>query len=141
MAFHDSLKNSKKEEIDLMVYVFTRPNLRSDDMMTHIGYGFIENCFDGLKVDSKTESMHLEYPERWCNILEQRQLVKRIVDFYPNIKKVTMKTHSVYIIQCTQACQVGICDKNGDYPEREQSQQTRYCPLPHQQEGLQIFGH
>lgn len=123
-----------------MVYVFTRPNLRSDDMLVYIGQGICRNCFDDQKIDESTKSVQIEYPERWCNILELRQLVKRILDFYPNIEKITITTHSVYIIQCTQASQIGIRDKNSDYPEKEVSPQTRYCPLPHQQQGLQVFG-
>jgi hypothetical protein len=140
MPFHPSIKNSHDKEVDLLVQVYTRPNLRSDDMLVYIGQSVCRNCFDDLEVDQKTTKIAIEYPERWCNILELRQLVKRILDYYPNVENITIKTHSVYIIQCTQAAQIRIYDKSGDYPENEVSSKTRYCPHPHQQQGLQIFG-
>lgn len=140
MPFHPSIKNSKGKEVDLLVQVYTRPNLRSDDMLVYIGQQICRNCFDDFKIDQKTDKVYIEYPERWCNILELRQLVKRILDYYPNVIEIVIKTHSVYVIQCTRAEQIRIYDKNGDYPEKEVSPKTRYCPDPYQPQGLQIFG-
>ena len=141
MPFTPSYKNSKGKEIDLHVLVFTRPNLRDDGMMTHVGYGIIENLFEHGKVDEETTSIGLVYPERWTNILEQRAILERIQVLYPNIEKVRITTHSVYIIQCTHNGCVGICDDASLYPEKNYSNpKVRYCPPNKGSSGLMVLG-
>jgi hypothetical protein len=142
MSFHPEYKNKKEEQIDLQVLVFTRPNLRGSEteMLMYMGKTHLDNIFDKCQVDEKTTSLHFEYPERWTNIIEQRALLERIPLLYPNIKKVTIKTHSVYIIQCTHSKQVGICDDASKYPEKDYKDLSiRYCPLPSETKGLYVM--
>lgn len=129
------------EQYDLTVRVFTRPNLREGEgeMMMYMGKGVLDNIFDICKVDEKTTSIHFEYPERWANILELRALVYRIPILYPNIKKVTIVTHSVYIIQCVQSEHIRVYDNPSEYPDGGYSDLTvRYCPLPESMAGLYV---
>jgi len=140
MPFNPLYKNSKGKEIDLHVLVYTRPNLRDDGMLTHIGYNFIENLFDECEVKKGVKEMSILYPERWSNILEQRAILERIVALYPDIEKVRITTHSVYIIQCTHSGQVGICDDASKYPEKNYGDITvRYCPKQQDGGGLMIL--
>jgi hypothetical protein len=140
MPFHPSYRNIKGKEIDLHVLVYTRPNLRDDGMFTHMGYNQLENIFDIGRVDKKLKEMNIIYPERWTNILEQKALLERIPILYPNIEKVTITTHSVYIIQCTQAAQVGICDDASKYPEKNYKDiEQRFCPQQNPDTGLTVL--
>ena len=135
-------KNCKGEEIDLQVLVYTRPNLRGslDEMLMYQGKTCLDNIFDKLKIDEETTKVHLEYPERWTNILEQRTLFYKISFFYPNIQKLTIKTHSVYIIQCIQNDYIGICDDHSKFPQENYTDpQSRYCPFPNEMNGLMVF--
>ncbi len=144
MPYHPDFKNSHGEGIDLHVLVFTRPNLRSDEYQVYMGKSIIENLFDKVQVDEKTKEIFLQYPERWCNILEQRKILHRITLLYPNIQKVTIVTHSVYIIQCTHHEQIGICDQDlqkeyFEMMDKDDTLETRYCPPFKENAGLQIF--
>ena len=140
MPFHAEYKNSKGNAVDVHVLVFTRPNLRDDDMFTHIGFGVLENLFDLGKVDFGTTSITLMYPERWTNILEQRAIMDRIFVLYPNIEKLRITTHSVYIIQCTHNGCIGICDTASDYPEKDyKNPDVRYCPVRKGNTGFSVF--
>lgn len=95
---------------DLKVYVYRRPHMRDEtlEMELYIGLGILRNLFDQEKVDTGTEHITLSFPERWCNIVEERSIYKRVERLYPNLKSLTIKTQSVYIIQCTPASCVGI---------------------------------
>lgn len=139
MSFHKYYINSKNKEIDLLVLVWTRPNLRGSltEMTMYQGKHILDNLFDNLLVDSVTKSIYIEYPERWTNIIEQRAILSRIPILYPNIETVVIKTHSVYIIQCTNSGQARICDKPAEYPERDYKDLTvRFSPVPDELVGL-----
>ena len=139
MSFHKSYINSKNVEIDLLVLVWTRPNLRGSltEMTMYRGKHILDNLFDNLLVDSVTKNIYIEYPERWTNIIEQRAILSRIPILYPNIETVEIKTHSVYIIQCTHSGQARICDMAGEYPERDYKDLTvRFSPVPDELVGL-----
>lgn len=141
MPFHPSYKNKQGKQVDLTVAVYTRPNLRDNEMFAYVGMPILKNIFDVCAVDSKTKTVNLYYPERWTNILEQRALLERIIVLYPNIEKVDITTHSVYIIQCTQACQVGICDDATKYPEKDYNDPTvRFCPTVKYNGSLMMVG-
>lgn len=109
----------KTGECELKVYVYTRPNLRaySIEMESYMGRNILDNCFDEFKIDGETTEIFFSFPERWLNILEQRELYDRLDKYYPNLKKVTIKTHSVYIIQCTPSRHIGIVDDSSLIPE------------------------
>jgi hypothetical protein len=79
-------------------------------MESYMGRHVLDNCFDQFKIDEKTTSVFLSFPERWLSILEQRVLFNRLAAFYPNLKKVEIKTHSVYIVQCTHSDDCYIVD-------------------------------
>jgi hypothetical protein len=141
MPFHKNYKNAAGEEIDFELRVYTRPNLRSDDMMVYMGKSYVDNAFDGEKVDKDTTDIYIQYPERWTNLLEQRVLVYRLMRFYPNLKKMTITTHSVYTIQCVHHEVIRIYDDALQYPEENTETSTcRYCPPLVVNTGLQIFG-
>jgi len=88
---------------ELSVYIYTRPNLRDDslEMEMFMGRGVLESLYDRMEVRKDVKSLFLSFPEHWLNITEQRQLFERLAKYCPNLKEVDIKTHSVYIIQCT----------------------------------------
>jgi hypothetical protein len=133
--------NGKGEQYDLHVKVYTRPNLRGSEteMLMYMGKQILNNLFDIREVDEHTTSFHLEYPERWANIVELRALITRIPILYPNIQRVTITTHSVYIIQCVNREHIGIYDDPSKYPEENYPDlSVRYSPGPSQMEGLYV---
>lgn len=97
--FMDRVKNG---ECELMVYVFQRPHMRSSrlEMEMYVGKGVLDNMFEPNPVVCQDEKIILSYPERWLNIVEERSIFARIGLYYPNLKSLTIKTHSVYIVQC-----------------------------------------
>lgn len=110
----------KSGEIDLTVYVFRRPNMRDESLEyeLHMGRRILDNIFDGpFIVDETVKELFFSFPENWTNIIEQRCLFQRLFHYYPNLKKLTIKTQSVYIIQCTPAecCKIVQCpgEENG----------------------------
>lgn len=94
----------------LEVYVQRRPHMRDEslEMELYMGLSVLKNCFDDEVVDTKTTEVFFSYPERWMNIIEERSLYGRLVRLYPNLKKVRIKTQSVYIIQSTPAGRIAI---------------------------------
>ena len=141
MAKSDWYKNSKGDQVDFEVKVFTRPNLRdgTGEMLMYMGKGHLETMFDKCTVDEETTSIHLEYPERWCNILELRAIPERMLVVFPNLEKVTIVTHSVYIIQCVRKDHIGIYDDPSEFPEENYTDlNTRYCKPPDKFQGLWV---
>lgn len=92
-----------KFKFDLKVFIYTRPHLRDDnlEMELQMGRGVLESLFDRMEMREDIESLHFSFPENHLNIIEQRQIFERLEKYCPNLKGVTIKTHSVYIIQCT----------------------------------------
>lgn len=90
-------------KFDLMVYVQRRPHMRSDTLEYSlcIGKGILHQIFDEERIDTNIKEAIFFYPERWLNIVEERSLYPRLEQYCPNLKKVTIITQSVYIIQCT----------------------------------------
>lgn len=124
---------------ELKVYVSRRPWMRdpSLEMELYMGMGILQNLFDDEKVDTETTSIFLSFPERWCNIIEERSIFKRIVRLYPNIKSVKIKTQSVYIIQCTPAGNCFIVEHE-DYVNKKLPQESDVGRLWHPNVGLQF---
>jgi len=87
----------------ISVYVYKRPNLRDEglEMEMYMGMDFLRTLFDKMEVRPDITSVKLSFPERWLNIVEQRSIYDRAVKYCPNLKELIIKTHSVYIIQCT----------------------------------------
>lgn len=132
-------KNSKGEQYEFQVLVYTRPNLRGSEgeMFMYQGKNQLELMFDEGGIDPTVKNIHFEYPERWANILELRAMVDRIPISFPNIEKVTITTHSVYIIQCVRSEHIGICDDPTKFPEEKyRDLKTKYSPSPTQLKGL-----
>jgi len=93
--------------------------------------------FDKCVVDPSITRFDMEYPERWANILELRAIPDRMIICFPNLQKVYIKTHSVYIIQCVHSQHIGIIDKAEKYPEKDyRDLKIRYCDEPDKFEGL-----
>ena len=89
--------------VELEVLIYRRPNMR-DEMLEyelHMGRNVLSGLFDEMKMMPEVENVFFSFPENWLNIIEQRMLFSRLEHFCPNLKKVTIKTQSVYIIQCT----------------------------------------
>lgn len=102
-------------EVDLMVYVYQRPHMR-DEMLEYelqMGRGVLEGIFDRMVEMPHITDVFLSFPENHTNIIEQRVLYERLGHYCPNLKKVTIKTQSVYIIQCTRSHCVGIVKVGG----------------------------
>jgi hypothetical protein len=93
------------EDCDLLVHVYTRPNLRDGGLEYESFMG--RNVLDALfnyeepKVQNNVSKLFLSFPERWLNIIEQRSLYTRLKAYCPNLRELFIKTHSVYIVQCT----------------------------------------
>ena len=89
--------------IELEVYVYRRPNLRDDSLEyeLYMGQNVLRAIFDEMRECPEITELFLSFPENRLNIIEQRLLFPRLGQYCPNLKKVTIKTHSVYIIQCT----------------------------------------
>lgn len=132
-------KNSHGQEIDFTLYVRTRPNLRGslDEMFMYRGKSILETMFDKCAVDQNVTEFDMYYPERWANILELRAIPERMLVCFPNLKKVTITTHSVYIIQCTHSKNI-LVDRDAEkYPENSYGDlNVRYCDPPNGMKGL-----
>ena len=87
------------------------------EMELYIGQGILRNLFDFQTVDTTTTQIQLSFPERWCNIAEERSIYDRLQKYYPHLEKVFIKTQSVYIIQSTPAgcCRIVTSDEETKY--------------------------
>lgn len=120
-------------KVKLLVYA--RPNLRSYsvEMESYIGRDVLDSLFDRMEQRPDVTSLMLSFPERWLNVLEQRQLYVRLSLYCPNLREVTIKTHSVYVIQCTCSSDISMMDE-ATIPESETGH------LYHERMGGDIFG-
>jgi hypothetical protein len=66
-----------------------------------MGTNVLRSIFDKMEMLPDVKEVFLSFPENWLNIIEQRVLFQRLGHYCPNLEKVTIKTQSVYIIQCT----------------------------------------
>lgn len=140
-ATRDSSKNAKNEDVEIIVHVKTRPNLRDGqhEMLLYVGRSLLDNIFDKKEIDMETESVGFYYPETWCNISELMGLVRAVFHYYPNVKKIEIHTHSVYIIQNVRAECIRIYDQPSDYPQTD-NPEDHLCPPPEEMEGLMVIG-
>ena len=99
---HSNVTFGVDRDIDLKVYVYRRPHLRDHNLEFefHIGMNVLQGLFDEMRMMPEITEVSLSFPENWLNIIEQRALFQRLGHYCPNLKKVQIKTHSVYIIQC-----------------------------------------
>lgn len=125
--------------MEISVLCDPRPNLRDKEMTVFVGQLFLSDLFDTDKDMSEHTSVYLEYPERWINILEQRALFKAIELRCPNMEKVSVLTHSVYIIQVTPSGCLKVISNKEDYPDKGYELGVRYCPMVKDAGGLQVF--
>lgn len=102
-------------EVDLMVYVYQRPNMRDPQLEFELQMGrdVLEAVFDKMVEMPHITEVFLSFPENHLNIVEQRALYQRLGHYCPNLKKVVIKTQSVYIIQCTHSHCIGIVKAPG----------------------------
>lgn len=149
MAKSHHYVNSKGEEIDFTVQVATRPNLRDgiSYMFQYRGKSILEQMFDKCEVDPSVEEFDLEYPERWANLLELRAIPDRMLVCFPNLRKVLVQTHSVYLVQSVHNGHVFVeqlLDEDGNkityYDEGNATDLTkRYCPPNRECKGLMVI--
>lgn len=87
----------------LEVLIYSRPNLRDDrlEMEMFLGTGVLRSIFDKMETLTDIKNITLSFPERFLNILEQRQLFDRLEKYCPNLEHAQIKTHSPFIIQST----------------------------------------
>ena len=106
---------------DLKVYIYQRPFLRDEDLNAemYIDYRILEQIFDRMETDRTVKKVYLSFPERWLNIIEQRTLLKRLQLYCPCLEDVTIKTHSVYIIQTTKNTSAYIVKVDTSIPQEE----------------------
>ena len=105
MTTKEQIETSEKKWNDpnfTEVMVYTRPNMRNDEMSFYIGSKVYKDIFDDRKTSHETGNFALIYPERFLNVIEQRMLCSLFWYYYPMATKVSVLTHSVYIIQCTK---------------------------------------
>lgn len=114
--------NSYKDYYELELIIYRRPNLRSYsvEMESYMGRDVLDNCFEHFKIDRDRKEIFMSFPERWLNIIEQHALYDRLHVYYPNLKKVQIKTHSVYLVQCTYSNDCKIVDASDlkEVPEK-----------------------
>jgi hypothetical protein len=94
LEFFDSLE--KFQQI-----IYRRPNFLSEDFEyeQYIGQNVLRNIFSlSPEVDSNTDYIALIFPERWINCVECFELFPRIQKYYPNLKRLFVKTHAPLII-------------------------------------------
>lgn len=108
---------------EITVYVQRRPHMRDDNLEyeLHRGQNVLRQVFDREVVDPSVTVVEFVYPERWMNIVEERSLYDRLLKYCPNLKKVTIITQSVYIMQCTPAGQLMIV-KSKDEQDRQEAE-------------------
>lgn len=87
--------------MDIKVWAYQRPNMFAvnDNTFNMIGYGALKRLFAG-EVDFKVpegSSLQLFYPERFLNVIEERQIVSRAEK--AGYESLEITTHSVYILQ------------------------------------------
>jgi len=84
------------------VIILRRPDFLADDFEyeSYLGLGIMKNCFKEKRVDNKVDDILISFPERWLNIIERRMLFHRISLYYPNLKRLTIKTHCPILIGC-----------------------------------------
>lgn len=111
-------------EVDLMVYVYQRPHMRDErlEYELHMGMDVLVSIFDKMEQRPDVTEVFLSFPENWTNIIEQRVLYQRLGHYCPNLKKVVIKTQSVYIVQCTKSHCLGIIEVDGPLSTEE-------CPI------------
>lgn len=117
-------------KFDLTVLIYRRPDMMDESLEyeLYMGMAQLKNMFNEEKIDEKTTELFFSFPERWLNIIQERCLYQRIEKFYPNVKKVTIKTHSVYIIQATKSENCLIVDEGGPMMESCTTGPTSYPP-------------
>ncbi len=92
--------------------VYTRPNmfLVNSNMYNMIGVGELQRLFAG-EVDFRVNpgsTLRLFYPERFLNIVEERQIMVRAEK--AGYAEVEITTHSVYILQTVDHKYIRIVD-------------------------------
>jgi hypothetical protein len=138
-----SFVNKNNVEIDYTCYVYTRPNLRDGihEMNMFIGKYALDNMFDKKIVDTSTNHIEIYYPETFCNIPELQCLTSFITYFYPNLEKLIIHTHSVYILQTTRKEHILISDDSAKFPAPTTiDANMRFCNPPEALKGLWANG-
>lgn len=97
-------------KFNLTCYVYKRPNLRKFECGIFDNFNVFRTLFDEVTVDTEPTSVTFHFPERWLNIVEQRQLYERIERYLPNVTEVIVHTHSVFIIQASPQGSVQVVD-------------------------------
>ena len=85
--------------MELKVIVYRRPNMFKvqENLYNLMGLGELKNLFTIEGYKTNQDEVTWFYPERFLNILEQRLLAERAEK--AGFKRVTIVTHSVYILQ------------------------------------------
>jgi hypothetical protein len=120
--------NKRTYPFNIEVIIYRRPHLRDDalNFEAYMGYGVLESLFDKMETIF-VKDIFLSYPERWLNIIEQRQLFNRLRRYCPMLESVKIKTHSVYIVQCTSnECAKLVKDSSLDIDQMNESIK-QYC--------------
>lgn len=112
----------RRPPFELQVLLYSRAHLRDDNlnMEMYVGLRVLEGLFDRMEEQPDVTDLFLSFPERFLNILEQRALYRRLERYCPNLKSVQIKTHSVYIIQCTANTCCGIVDSAVGIDEKDE---------------------
>jgi hypothetical protein len=85
---------------------YRSPNFLSDEFECeqYIGKFILKNIFShNPKVCERVTDISLYFPERWINCIECQELFPRIQKYYPDLKRLFVKTHAPSIITCVPA--------------------------------------
>ena len=85
--------------MEIEVIVFRRPNMFNvnDNLFNMVGYADLKGIFTNENYKPLSKTIELYYPERFLNIIEERDLIRRLESF--GFEKVKITTHSEHI--CT----------------------------------------
>lgn len=93
------MTNTEETNLSLIIYVDRRPDMFKvhNNMFHAISTGVLEKMFTNPDFKVKEGKITLYFPERYLNIVQQRDLVRRLEAC--GYVEAVLFTHSVYIIQ------------------------------------------
>lgn len=122
--------NGRGEMVTFTVKVSTCPNLREDfeNALIPQTKEYLRKMFDDFSIDPATTQVAMEYPERWANLNELKSIPSLLLLCFPNLVKVTIKTHSPALVNSIHPGHVAVLDS----PVKGE------CWIPEEFKGLRV---
>ena len=96
------LNKVKNTNLGLVIYVDTRPDLfKVQENLFHMsGYGFLKQMYTEEEAKARSKAITLYFPERFINMVQQRDLVNRLAKF--GYEEAAIYTSSPFILQMVE---------------------------------------